>query len=500
MKQSGLTLLLLLFAASVIKAQFRVGIAGGPNISSVVERNNLPGWDSIKNNYSTRTGLHIGVIADLRFSPRSKFYFQPAVFFYNKGRSYTSPDDSIGAIKTYTFSQFVNYMDMPLNLVFKLPLGQKVKFILGGGPYISFFYNGKEKTETSYNSGDFETTEDNDLPVGTKPGQYKTFDYGVNGLAGFEIGRLSITGNFSQGMGDFYTANYKGHLNHRVYGATLAIYLGNREKNNEAKNRDRDKDGILDRDDKCPTEPGTAATDGCPDKDGDGIADKEDSCPNEAGPLNNHGCPIPDADKDGIADDKDKCPNVAGLARYNGCPIPDTDKDGINDEEDKCPTVAGVARYAGCPVPDTDKDGVNDEEDRCPNVAGVKENNGCPPIKKEIVEKVNFAARRIQFEYAKSNLLPQSLKVLDEVVKILKENPELKLAIEGYTSNNGIYEENMKLSRQRAERVKEYFIKKGIDASRLHAEGFGPNHPLNKGKTPAEQALNRRVELKLSNQ
>ena len=476
MKKSGLNLLISFLVISVAHSQVRIAIAGGPNVSSVKETNSQPGWDSISNNYSSRTGLHVGILADIRLSTKSKFFFQPAVFFYNKGRKYTTPIDSIGTIKTYTFSQFINYMDMPLNLVLKIPLGQKAKFIIGGGPYLSFFYNGKEKTETAYNNGTFETTENNDLSVGTKPGQYKTFDFGVNGLAGIEIGRISITGNYSRGLADFYTPSYQGHLNHQVIGGTLAVYFGNPNKT-EIKKEIKDKD-----------------------KDGDGIADKDDKCPNEPGTLRNHGCPVRDSDKDGIPDDQDKCPTVAGVARYNGCPVPDTDKDGINDEEDKCPTVPGVARYNGCPVPDTDNDGVNDEEDRCPTVAGTKENNGCPVIKKEIVEKVNLAARRIQFEKAKANLLPESLKVLDDVVKILNQNPDIKLSIEGHTSNTGIYEENMKLSRKRADKVKEYFISKGISSTRLHTEGFGPNKPLNKGKTPAEEALNRRVELKLSNQ
>jgi len=191
---------------------------------------------------------------------------------------------------------------------------------------------------------------------------------------------------------------------------------------------------------------------------------------------------------------------VAGLAKYGGCPIPCSAKDGVNDEQDKCPTIAGVARYNGCPVPDSDMDGVNDEEDKCPTVAGTKANNGCPEIKKEIIEKVNFAARRIQFEKGKANLLPASLKVLDEVAEIFKQNIDLKLSIEGHTSAEGSYDVNMELSKQRAEAVKEYLITKGIEAKRLHAEGFGPNKPLNNGKTPIEMALNRRVELKLSNQ
>ncbi len=118
---------------------------------------------------------------------------------------------------------------------------------------------------------------------------------------------------------------------------------------------------------------------------------------------------------------------VAGLIKYNGCPVPDTDKDGINDENDKCPSEFGVIRYAGCPIPDKDGDGVNDEEDKCPEVKGTRQYNGCLPeeVKKEIIEKVNYAAKRIQFKQAEAVLLPNSLKVLDEVArKILQDNSE----------------------------------------------------------------------------
>jgi len=499
MKRSGLILLILFFVALFTNAQLRVAIVGGVNSSSVKETNDLPGWDSISNNYSSRTGIHFGFMADLPFSSTSKFYFQPGIIFYNKGRKYAAPYDSVGAIKTYSSSQYVNYIDIPLNFVLKFSVSKKTKFMIGGGPYGSFFYNGKEKTETLFNSGNYESTENNDLPVGKKQGQYKVINYGVNAVAGIEFNRWFLQANFSRGLGDFYTAPNDGHLNHQVIGGTLGIFLG-KPVEIETKIKDKDKDGIIDSKDACPTEAGTAATNGCPDRDADGVADKIDQCPDEPGLVGNHGCPVRDKDNDGVTDDLDKCPDVAGLKKYNGCPIPDSDKDGINDEEDKCPTLAGVARYNGCPVPDTDKDGINDEDDKCPTVAGIPANNGCPEIKKEIIEKVNFAARRIQFEKAKANLLPASLKVLDEVAEIFKQNPDLKLSIEGHTSNEGNYEVNMDLSKQRAETVKRYLITKGIDSNRMRAEGFGPNKPLNNGKTLEEMALNRRVELKLSNQ
>ncbi|MBS1947840.1 MAG: OmpA family protein [Bacteroidetes bacterium] len=230
------------------------------------------------------------------------------------------------------------------------------------------------------------------------------------------------------------------------------------------------------------------------DRDGDGIVDSLDACPDVAGLPQFKGCP--DTDGDGIPDKDDKCPNVAGVARYNGCPIPDTDGDGVNDEIDKCPNVAGVARYNGCPIPDTDGDGVNDEEDKCPNVAGVKENQGCPLIKEEIVKKVAYDAKNIFFNTGSAKLLAKSFKSLNEVAKILKEDANLKLDIEGHTDNTGKPEKNQALSENRAKAVMEYLnAKGGIEASRLSSAGYGDTKPIASNKTAKGRAMNRRVEL-----
>jgi outer membrane protein OmpA-like peptidoglycan-associated protein len=233
------------------------------------------------------------------------------------------------------------------------------------------------------------------------------------------------------------------------------------------------------------------------DRDADGILDSLDACPDEAGPASLNGCP--DRDSDGIADKDDKCPDLAGLAKYEGCPIPDTDKDGINDEEDKCPNVPGVARYQGCPVPDTDSDGVNDEDDKCPNEAGPESNFGCPEIKPEIIEKVNLAAKNIFFATGSSKLLAKSYPSLNNVVKILTENPTFKVDIAGHTDITGTHDKNMVLSDNRAASVKAYLVSKGIDESRITSQGFGPDQPIADNKTSAGRAKNRRVEMKLRN-
>ncbi|MBC7889442.1 MAG: OmpA family protein [Ferruginibacter sp.] len=234
--------------------------------------------------------------------------------------------------------------------------------------------------------------------------------------------------------------------------------------------KDRDNDGVLDENDKCPDIPGIASLQGCADKDGDGIADGDD-----------------------------KCPAVAGLARYQGCPVPDRDKDGINDENDKCVDVPGVARYQGCPVPDTDKDGVNDEEDKCPAEAGPATNYGCPVIETVVVEKVNKAAQNIFFATGSAKLLAKSNASLNNVVSILNENPGYKVDIDGHTDITGSPEKNQVLSEARANSVKTYLVSKGIAESRLIATGYGIDKPIADNKTAAGRSKNRRVEMKLRN-
>ena len=233
------------------------------------------------------------------------------------------------------------------------------------------------------------------------------------------------------------------------------------------------------------------------DRDGDGIIDAEDRCPDVAGLAALQGCP--DRDGDGITDAEDKCPDVPGFARYQGCPIPDTDKDGINDELDKCPTVPGVARYQGCPIPDTDGDGVNDEEDKCINEKGPASNFGCPVISEEIIKRVNLAAKNVFFATASDKLLKQSNKRLDDVVTILNENPTYKVQIDGHTDSQGKDEYNMDLSDRRAASVKAYLVSKGIAENRLSSTGYGETKPVADNTKAVGRAQNRRVEMTLSN-
>lgn len=136
--------------------------------------------------------------------------------------------------------------------------------------------------------------------------------------------------------------------------------------------KDRDEDGILDKDDHCPDDPGPEELNGCPDTDGDKIVDKDDACPEVAGVPEFSGCP--DTDSDGITDTLDNCPQEAGPKDLGGCP--DRDDDKIIDKEDDCPDEAGPAATQGCP--DKDGDTVIDKDDLCPEKPGPVDHQGCP--------------------------------------------------------------------------------------------------------------------------
>lgn len=322
-------------------------------------------------------------------------------------------------------------------------------------------------------------------------GQGMGFGIPIGGGINWRVGdNIALTTAVAYTFG--ITDNYDNNL---LYSIGFMFDLGN-EKTIEVLEEpevDSDSDGITDENDACPLEAGLPEFNGCPDTDGDGIPDLEDDCPTEMGSATFGGCP--DSDGDGIRDLDDACPDEPGIPELNGCPNPDSDGDGVPDDEDDCPNLPGKVELRGCP--DTDGDGVRDIDDRCPAEAGPATNRGCPEPEPEVIERLEFAAQAIEFEFASSKLKLTSHDELDEIAEILKEWKNYNIKIEGHTDSVGSEESNQVLSQKRAESAAAYLISKGIAAERIEAIGHGETKPTATNDTPEGRQANRRVEFNL---
>ena len=431
-----------------VQAQVRLAILGGIHSANVLETNNIPGWDTaVKKFYGPRTGFQLGVLLEIPVGSKG-FFFQPGIDYSSKGRQYSRFNDSVNMAKTDTvYDQStlkLGYVELPFYITYKIPLSANHTnhFFISTGPYFAFFYNGTLSEQNRIFSTNQYNSQNQDLPVGNAPDKYKTFDFGINAKAGFELGNVMLGVYMSRGLGNFYEAEYSGKFHHQLLGGSLGIWLGK-------------------------------------------------AASQQPKPLPQVAAIQKDSDLDGIPDAEDSCPLVPGKKEWHGCPVPDTDHDGIDDEHDSCKTVPGVARYNGCPVPDRDHDGINDEEDRCPDQPGSRENQGCP-----VLEKIIYKGKPVMFKSSSSELTESSYEGLDELVTTMSVHPELHLTVEGHADSTGSSTLNERLSTQRAETVKAYLVRKGISPDRISTIGYGNLRPLGNNKSIEGKAMNRRVEFK----
>jgi hypothetical protein len=274
---------------------------------------------------------------------------------------------------------------------------------------------------------------------------------------------------------------------------------------------DSDNDTVFDGIDVCPNTPAGATVDenGCPlDADQDGVFDGLDQCPDTplGATVDADGCPL-DSDADGVYDGLDQCPDTpAGVTvDETGCPA-DLDGDGVVNALDQCPdTPPGTeVDQRGCPpevvMRDSDGDGVLDDQDRCPGTSvGVPVDAvGCA-ILFVVAEGVArpLVLRGVHFEVNRSALTPDSRPILDEVAASLMAHPDVRIEVGGHTDITGSRSYNQRLSLQRAQSVKAYLARQGVDPSRMETRGYGPDVPIADNGTVEGRAQNRRVELKL---
>jgi outer membrane protein OmpA-like peptidoglycan-associated protein len=236
------------------------------------------------------------------------------------------------------------------------------------------------------------------------------------------------------------------------------------------------------------------------DTDGDGLSDGDEVIKNHTDPLKS------DTDGDGLSDGDE-------VLKYKTDPLKtDTDGDGLSDNDE-------VVKYHTDPLKaDTDGDGLNDGNEVLKHKTdplkadtdggsvndGTEVTRGTNPLdptddvpKPKVVVEVGKAIvlEGIVFKSGKSTIEPESENTLMMAFNTLKDNPELAVEIRGYTDNVGKAAANKKLSLRRAEAVRSWLVKQGIDSMRISAKGYGPENPIADNATPEGRQKNRRIEF-----
>ena len=116
---------------------------------------------------------------------------------------------------------------------------------------------------------------------------------------------------------------------------------------------------------------------------------------------------------------------------------------------------------------------------------------------KRIKKDIQVVLPNIFFDTGKFDLKETSEVELTFLYNFLRKNPRMRIEIQGHTDDVGSDTENLTLSQQRAEAVREYLIANGIDAARLEAKGYGESRPVAGNITDEDRAMNRRTEVKI---
>jgi OOP family OmpA-OmpF porin len=109
----------------------------------------------------------------------------------------------------------------------------------------------------------------------------------------------------------------------------------------------------------------------------------------------------------------------------------------------------------------------------------------------------SYKLERVYFDFAKATLRPESFPELEELVDFMKHRETIRIEIAGHTDNVGKDADNLKLSQQRAEAIRNYVLKKGIQPARVIAKGYGAALPIADNSTEEGRQKNRRTEVKI---
>lgn len=131
-----------------------------------------------------------------------------------------------------------------------------------------------------------------------------------------------------------------------------------------------------------------------------------------------------------------------------------------------------------------------------PLISNIKITTASPDMRSKLLTEGKLVSYGIYFDVNKDVVKPESYGTLKEIAQVLKDNPAVRIKIVGHTDSDGADAANLDLSKRRGASVKNELVKTfGIDAARIESDGLGETKPVAPNDTPANKALNRRVEF-----
>jgi outer membrane protein OmpA-like peptidoglycan-associated protein len=147
------------------------------------------------------------------------------------------------------------------------------------------------------------------------------------------------------------------------------------------------------------------------------------------------------------------------------------------------------------PLPEVKMDRIRFEEGNL-LVSNIRIAVGAPDTRNKLLTEGKLVTYGIYFDVNKDVVKPESYGTLKDIAAVLTENPDVRVKIVGHTDADGADAANLDLSKRRAASVKNELVKSfAIDGSRIETDGMGESQPIAPNDTPANKALNRRVEF-----
>jgi len=214
---------------SAFSQQSRAILKAGVNLAnvSITDNGNIDDANML-------TSFQVGLIGDIHVT--SLLYFQPGLVFTGKGSKIEIGRPSENLYMKQTSNPF--YIEVPANLVVKLPFNNESHFFVGAGPYGAIGIAGKAKSDanvlgfTSQSEHNIEFSNDDPSTFGAEEGAglgvLKRFDYGLNGIIGIEGKKLILSAGYGLGLAKLQSGSNSGEDNnnkHRVLSFTVGVKL-----------------------------------------------------------------------------------------------------------------------------------------------------------------------------------------------------------------------------------------------------------------------------------